>query len=312
MDVAGDESWSETNNGNRDGRWVVLQDWSQCSLACNGGVSLLQRYCVDPVGSGRPCAGGAILSKPCNTHKCKPPVHNVKYTSGSKVGQVEVTVEAPRLKVMQASKRYQRTETCIVKEGDLDWMREDLGAKGQYPRFPVRAILNNRTFTVFENNHYDTIAFSTNLNAIKSIKKHPSDEKNCFVIENDDDRRITLCAMRSDTHDSGENIKNEWVRQIYYFRDYCEQKHAIHVFTDDVSKIITHQIEEAKLEGQNEHNEFRRQQKMEDNSSYKVKQAEQIAISVSTHHVRTNILWFLGSQQGEQIRGSSRARDETG
>ncbi len=47
---------------------------------------------------------------------------------------------------------------------------------------PVRVVLNNRTLSIFEANHFDTIAFSTNLAAIKTIQNLREDPRSCFVI----------------------------------------------------------------------------------------------------------------------------------
>lgn len=41
----------------KDGAWVVLQDWTECTLACGGGKNYLHRMCVPPVGGGKPCMG---------------------------------------------------------------------------------------------------------------------------------------------------------------------------------------------------------------------------------------------------------------
>jgi hypothetical protein len=53
-----------------DGRWVIVKDWSQCSVKCGGGISVLQRYCVPPIGNGKPCEGEGILKKECNLTPC--------------------------------------------------------------------------------------------------------------------------------------------------------------------------------------------------------------------------------------------------
>ena len=123
----------------------------------------------------------------------------------------------------------------MVKEGDLDWMREDLPTPSGIPkpRIPVRVILNNRTLSVFEAQIFDTISYSVNLLAIKTIENHPEDEKACFVITGDENKRITLCSMGSDTTDTPENIKKEWVKQIYFFKNHCHTEHAVHFFEGD-------------------------------------------------------------------------------
>ncbi len=203
--------------GRRDGQWIVIQDWTQCNLACGGGVQTLQRLCVPPSEGGADCQGEGIMTRPCNTQPCRGPVHKMK---------AEITSN-PVLKMVTVSPRKQRYEIGIIKEGDMDWMREDLPSPGEAPRLPVRVVLNNRTLSVFEANHYDTIAFSVNLHAIKKIELHPKDPKACFVVTTDDEKRITLCAMRGDSSDSMENIRKDWVKQIYFFRDHCRTEHEI-------------------------------------------------------------------------------------
>jgi hypothetical protein len=56
---------------NQDGRWVILQNWSQCSLKCGGGETVLHRFCIPPVGNGKPCEGDSVIKKECNIEPCK-------------------------------------------------------------------------------------------------------------------------------------------------------------------------------------------------------------------------------------------------
>lgn len=53
-----------------DGKWVILQDWSQCTQICGGGRQYLQRLCVPPQNGGIPCDGETLLVKECNTNPC--------------------------------------------------------------------------------------------------------------------------------------------------------------------------------------------------------------------------------------------------
>jgi len=73
--------------------------------------------------------------------------------------------------------------------------------------------------------------------------------------------------MRTDTHDSGSNIRDEWVKQIYFFKNHCHQTYKVHVF-DDVSTVIKHEIEVRTMESKNEEIEGRRLRKIEDDSAY--------------------------------------------
>jgi len=110
---------SELNNGqvilvnSNDGYWITLQEWSQCSLHCGGGISTKQRMCVPPKEGGLPCEGPAILTKPCNIQPC-PRVKGI-----SPNDQKYDAVKKPIVKIMPFSNRPQRYTKCIVKESDL-------------------------------------------------------------------------------------------------------------------------------------------------------------------------------------------------
>lgn len=49
---------------------MVIHQWSECTLACGGGDTFLQRKCVGRKGKGKKCQGEEILSKKCNTQAC--------------------------------------------------------------------------------------------------------------------------------------------------------------------------------------------------------------------------------------------------
>ena len=61
---------SDENENELDGKWVIIQDWSQCSLACNGGKQFLQRVCIPPKTGGKPCEGEPVLERSCNNFSC--------------------------------------------------------------------------------------------------------------------------------------------------------------------------------------------------------------------------------------------------
>ena len=86
-----------------DGYWIVLQEWSQCTLKCGGGKSYLQRMCVPPKEGGKPCVGEAVLSKDCNKQPC-PGTAN----ANGKGDTTEQKVNKPIVKVMPFSSKPQR------------------------------------------------------------------------------------------------------------------------------------------------------------------------------------------------------------
>lgn len=60
-----------------------------------------------------------------------------------------------------------REERCIVKEGDLDLVRDDLVAFQVKPRLPARVVLNNQTLTIFETGNPKDTIFSIALSNLK-------------------------------------------------------------------------------------------------------------------------------------------------
>ena len=53
-----------------DGYWILLSDWSECTLKCGGGYRYQQWMCIPPKRGGKPCVGQAIRTKPCNRQPC--------------------------------------------------------------------------------------------------------------------------------------------------------------------------------------------------------------------------------------------------
>lgn len=87
-----------------DGKWVILQDWSQCSQICGGGRQYLQRMCLPPQNGGVPCDGESLLSRECNTQACP----NVVTT------ERQVAANPTTIKMMPLSDRPLRYEVIII------------------------------------------------------------------------------------------------------------------------------------------------------------------------------------------------------
>lgn len=60
----------DKKNQSKDGYWKVMQDWSTCDRACGGGTQTQHRVCIEPIGSGAPCNGNAMITRPCNEQPC--------------------------------------------------------------------------------------------------------------------------------------------------------------------------------------------------------------------------------------------------
>jgi hypothetical protein len=53
-----------------DGYWILLSDWSECTLKCGGGYTYQQWMCIPPRRGGKPCVGQSVRTKPCNRKPC--------------------------------------------------------------------------------------------------------------------------------------------------------------------------------------------------------------------------------------------------
>jgi hypothetical protein len=213
----------------KDGYWIVLQDWSQCNKKCDGGVSTIHRLCIPPNNGGKPCEGEAIMTKPCNTQPC--PKINGNDANSKKMleAQKPVTLK-PIIKVMRYSNRPQNYHKCIIKETDLMLTKEieeeqnniDLlnGQKRTRPiQVPVRAIMNNRTISFYENaEDFNTHAVTYNLKSADF--RRSSRDKYCFVIS-EANRKTELCPIGIDQ--SGKDF-DEWDRDFHVFKYNCKSK----------------------------------------------------------------------------------------
>lgn len=61
------------------------------------------------------------------------------------------------IKTVQFSTKPWRYERCIVFEEDLDIVMTNLKQFKNKPRIPHRVVMNNHTFSIFENFDYNTV-----------------------------------------------------------------------------------------------------------------------------------------------------------
>lgn len=59
------------------------------------------------------------------------------------------------------SNRPQRYEECIIKEGDINMIKENMYP--EFPRLPIRVVLNIKILTLFENDKFDSIIIEFDL-----------------------------------------------------------------------------------------------------------------------------------------------------
>ena len=64
----------------------------------------------------------------------------------------------------------QRDEPCIIKEGDMELVRDDLKGFARPPRIPSRVVMNNSTFSIFMSDNFGDINFSSILSELTVVK----------------------------------------------------------------------------------------------------------------------------------------------
>ena len=211
-------SFNSTTGGVKDGYWITLQTWTQCSLKCGGGVSTQQRMCVPPKDGGKPCDGPSILTKPCNMQPC-PQVKQLQT-----VKRNSTVIPKPIVKVMPFSDRPQRYSKCIIKESDLMYTKifQEKVNNVENVQIPVRVVMNNRTISVFGSSDYESVIVSFELQetSIAPSKPHP----NCFILAQGDitDQNIRQAELCPFGMDGGEKLFQSWMYDFNLFKYQCK------------------------------------------------------------------------------------------
>jgi hypothetical protein len=198
-------------------------------LKCGGGTSTLQRMCVPPKAGGKDCEGEAIVTKACNTQPC-PEV----YSTGQKIDEnKKVTVKNPIMKSAPFSEKPQRFVKCKIKESDLfvflnvtDKMfdtnpifkRKDLKDEKSV-EFPVRAIMNNRTVSLYTGDDIESLYLSFD---IKLTNFYRSSKSGCFQLYESSKKYITLCPFGCE-NGSTQGLE-EWDYDYHLFKFQCSYK----------------------------------------------------------------------------------------
>jgi hypothetical protein len=185
----------------RDGYWILLQNWTDCTLKCGGGESFQQWQCVPARDGGKPCQGKSIKVRKCNLQAC-PGVSSL--LNMMKLAEPEVA--KPIVKVGPFSERLQRYSKCIIKENDVFVTTTD--AKSQTEnKLPARAVMNNRTLTIYKDDYYQDIEYTYVLKKTTFIALQ--NEFCCFKLQ-DSMRSLKICGYEKNC---GDPDKNQWVNQ---------------------------------------------------------------------------------------------------
>jgi hypothetical protein len=204
-----------------DGYWVVLNNWTACTLKCGGGLSYLQLQCMPPKAGGKACEGEAVRTKPCNEQPC-PGVNalkNVFLPDGKPKDPLAQAISKPIVKMMPISSRPQRYDKCEIKDSDALMLKNDKETAGMdlLPRVPVRLVMNNKSVTVYQD---ETLAtnlgtFMLNQTTFGRVK----DDAKCFILVGLQSK-MQFCQLDST---NGQNFVEEWDYDFNLFKYQCKQ-----------------------------------------------------------------------------------------
>jgi len=265
-----DESRKESGVGAPlDGYWILLQDWSDCTLKCGGGESYQQWQCIPPKNGGKPCQGKSIKVRKCNTNAC-PSYSSV--LSMAKVAAPEV--KKPIIKVAPFSSRLQKYSKCVVKENDAFLTTFDEKTKAE-SKLPIRVVMNNITVTIFKDDEYQDVYHSFELEKTAFIKL--SNHFCCFNLK-DSVKSSILCGYEKFCGSSSADNKwvNEWSEHFQLFKVGCKVGKMETLLSPDDEKELADNLRkklgQAKMDINGKKEKMIKQQMlMNTNNNYKLK-----------------------------------------
>jgi len=226
-----------------DGYWITLQDWTDCSQKCGGGLSYQHLMCIPPKNGGKPCEGRSLRTKPCNVNPC--PSAKTLIEKTKKGLSIDSEVRKPIMKVGRFSSRPQKYSKCLMKENDAFLTEFDY--KGEVlKKTPVRVLMNNQTLSIFQDDDYADLLLAYNLkNTMFSLPKNFC----CFSLQ-DNEKRSGLCGY---PENCGVDIQknqwaNKWKDDYYDFKVVCE--------TGRVESLLTPNDLNALEDKNNENNDM--------------------------------------------------------
>lgn len=252
-----DDEINDPHRGPNDGYWVLLQDWSQCTLKCGGGKQVRQLTCIPPKKGGKNCQGSSIQERECNTQPCPEAkkLRDIINEKKSTANEYMKGLNSPIVKVMPISNRPQQYDKCHLKDTDALMIVYKIGENviERGTKIPIRLVMNNKSIMAFQDEKLESAIVSFLLEETKFYLDEK--DRNCFILTSLN-KKEKFCQL--DT--GGDNFVKEWNYDFHLFKDKCkEERPTIEVMTeegnaslDPVSFITQRKI---KLKEENKKNE---------------------------------------------------------
>ena len=212
------KSEKSTNPPDLDGKWIILQDWTQCSVVCGDGVQYQQRICIPPKVHGAPCQGKAVLQKVCHRVKCPETRNTDLVPDTSTIGPLirhTIITSAP------ISTKPLRSEYCQIKETFALLIVKDLETKDK-SQILIRLVMNLNTVSAFRGDDYEDEVFTANL--IDTNIRHVRETDNpecCFNLDNLKFSYL-ICQVQGSCRKDNTTFSKIWMKDLDIFKHKCK------------------------------------------------------------------------------------------
>jgi len=199
-----------------DGYLILLQDWSQCTLKCGGGVEVQQWMCVPPREGGKPCKGELIRKRPCHTQPCP----GTTFTSGEAVVNNKSPLDKvlkPVIKSLPISNRPQNYLPCQINDANV-LMEQKLNGLQKPVRVPGRLVMNLRTISLFSDDTYSNAIFSFNLRS--TVLSSDNKDHCCFLLDAEN-KSYRICAFGDCGTKEDPDFLRFWQHTYSEFKEKC-------------------------------------------------------------------------------------------
>jgi len=113
------------------------------------------------------------------------------------------------MKMMSLSKRPNRYDKCVIKEGDALMVKNDESTAyfSVLPKIPVRIVLNDKTFSIFQDDQLKNLltSFVLKYTTFSRVNEDPR----CFIVSQAGVKKTQVCELTSSN-------RGDWIEEWDY------------------------------------------------------------------------------------------------